>query len=563
MNTKKLPIGYDDYKEVVEGDFYYIDKTLFIQELIDNMAKVSLFTRPRRFGKSLNLSMLRYFFEKPVDAISNKALFEDKKIQKAGEQYLKYQEQYPVIQLSLKSGKQAKWEETFSMLELEIAKEYKRHSYVLDGLITDSDRDRFLALMNGKAEYKEWLDAIAFLSRCLAEYYNQKVIILIDEYDVPLENAYYSGFYNKMIGFIRSLFESALKTNYALEFAVITGCLRISKESIFTGLNNINVISIMNEVYSEHFGFTQKEVNEILDYYGITEKSKLLKEWYDGYVFGKTEVYNPWSVINFVSALRTDSEALPVEYWSNTSSNSIVKDLITHATMEVRTELEALISGESIEKIIHEDITYEDVYESQENLWNFLYFTGYLKAVQVKLAEDERLAVLKIPNKEVKKIYRQQIINWTRQTIKKKDLSYLYEAVIKGNAQKLQEELAPLLVSSISYMDNYENFYHGFILGILMNLDNYKITSNREAGDGRYDISIESADGLNSPVIIEFKIAGRKPELEAKADEALKQIIDNRYDAPFVSDGYDKCVHIGIGFYKKMCRVKTEIVPLC
>ena len=560
MAEKVIPIGIDDYKKLIEGNYYYVDKTLLIKELLDNCAEVNLFTRPRRFGKTLNLSMLRYFFEKSVDGTSCKYLFEDKKIQNEIGEYREYQEKFPVIMLSLKSGKQQKWSDALSMLKLEITKEYLRHDYVLNHIEQESEKRKFQSVIDGTADDNVWLEGLAFLSRCLEHYHKQKVIILIDEYDVPLENAYYCGFYKEMTGFIRSLFETALKSNSSLKFAVITGCLRISKESIFTGLNNLDIISVLNVVYSEHFGFTQSELDEMLEYYDLKEKSTVFQEWYDGYVFGKTEIYNPWSVINYVKALRADKDAFPVEYWSNTSSNSIVKDLIAKADTTIQSELEALIRGESIEKVIHEDITYEDVHESKENLWNFLYFTGYLKAIEIKMVEDDRVAVLKIPNREVRKIYRQQIINWTRHTIQKKDLSILFQAVLEGDAVKLQTELSPLLVNSISYMDNYENFYHGFILGILMNLDGYKVTSNREAGDGRHDISIEGYDGLHTPVIIEFKVANKRPQLEEAVEKALTQIREKHYDAPFIEDGYEQCIHIGIGFYKKMCRVKCQMV---
>lgn len=559
---KKIPIGYDDYKTVVERGFYYVDKTLLIKELVDNGAQVSLFTRPRRFGKSLNLSMLRYFFEKPLDGSSNKDLFSDKKIQTAREEYLSYQEQYPVIQLSLKSGKQAEWEYALKMLQLEIIKEYTRHQYLLEGKMTELERNRYLAVMNGEATYDVWLEAIAFLSRCLESYHNKKAIILIDEYDVPLENAYYCGFYDKMISFIRSLFESAVKTNPALEFAVITGCLRISKESIFTGLNNLEMISILNERHSEHFGFTQSEVDEMLSYYGLEEKADIIKKWYDGYFFGKTEVYNPWSVINFVKALLANSNAFPIEYWSNTSSNSIVKELIVHATSEVQEELEALIRGETIEKIIHEEITYADIHDSPENLWNFLLFTGYLKVIDISMEGNKRKASLAIPNEEVRNIYRDQIINWTREIVRKKDTSTLYHAILTGDAETIQAELSPLLLHSISYMDSKEEFYHGFVLGVLMNLDGYKIKSNRESGNGRYDVTIESLDGLKNPVIIEFKKVDKRNQLIEGAEKALQQIIDNHYDEPFVEDAYDQCVHVGIGFCRKMCRVRCQVVDL-
>ncbi len=424
MDRKLLPVGIDDYKKLIDENYYYVDKTLLIKDLINNLAFVNLFTRPRRFGKTLNLSMLRYFFEKPVDGSSNTYLFKDKKIMAEGEKYTAYQEQYPVIQLSLKSGKQAVFENACNMVKLEIAKEYRRHGYIVSKLKNEIDREKFELLSNENMESSAWLEALVFLSRCLEEYYQQKVIILIDEYDVPLENAYYCGFYKQMTDFIRSLFESALKSNPSLKFAVITGCLRISKESIFTGLNNLDVISILNTVYNEHFGFTQDEVNKLLSDYHIESKSDIIKEWYDGYIFGKTEVYNPWSLINYARAAFADESALPVEYWSNTSSNSIIKDLLSKSTDISRDEIEILVQDGSIEKTVFEDITYQDIYENEENLWNFLFFTGYLKAVEVKMKDDDRVMVLKIPNKEIKKIYRQQIVIWSRNIIKSGNLKF-------------------------------------------------------------------------------------------------------------------------------------------
>lgn len=562
MDRKLLPVGIDDYKKLIDEDYYYVDKTLLIKDLINNLAFVNLFTRPRRFGKTLNLSMLRYFFEKPVDGSSNTYLFKDKKIMTEGEKYTAYQEQYPVIQLSLKSGKQAVFENACNMVKLEIAKEYRRHGYIVPKLKNEIDREKFELLSNENMESSAWLEALAFLSRCLEEYYQQKVIILIDEYDVPLENAYYCGFYKQMTDFIRSLFESALKSNPSLKFAVITGCLRISKESIFTGLNNLDVISILNTVYNEHFGFTQDEVNKLLSDYHIESKSNIIKEWYDGYIFGKTEVYNPWSLINYTRAAFADESALPVEYWSNTSSNSIIKDLLSKSTDISRDEIEILVQDGSIEKTVFEDITYQDIYENEENLWNFLFFTGYLKAVEVKMKDDDRVMVLKIPNKEIKKIYRQQIVIWSRNIIKSGNLSKLFSAVLKGDENILQDELAKILSVFISYMDNHEDFYHGFLLGILINMKGYKITSNREAGYGRYDLCIVNRKGTENPVIIEFKIADKKKFMENAAEKALKQIMEKGYDIPLKDDGYKECVHIGIGFCNKMCYVKCEIVTL-
>lgn len=560
---RALPIGYDDYKEVIENGFYYVDKTLLIKDILDRRAKVNLFTRPRRFGKSLNISMLRYFFEQPQNGISNRKLFSGKKIEAEGEEYLQYQEQYPVIQISLKAGKQPEFAMAYDMIIEEIAAEYQRHSYILDSAaLSEGEKKCYHDILLKKSDKAVNYRALKFLSDCLEKYFHKKVIILIDEYDVPLENAYYYGFYDEMAGFIRSVFESALKSNLSLEFAVITGCLRISKESIFTGLNNLRIYSIMSEAYGEYFGFTGQELDNILKEFNLTEKSDILKKWYDGYLFGGIAVYNPWSVINYIAELLVNHEALPAEYWSNTSSNSIVRDLLEHSNTDVRLELENLIAGGAIAKELHEEITYADIYESAENLWNFLLFTGYLKVTEVNMADDIRVATLKIPNTEVKNIYRNQIVNWARRDIEQRDLSALYQALLTGDAEGVENELAPLLANSISYMDSYENFYHGFLLGVLVYLDGYKVKSNREAGNGRFDISIESVDGRSNPVIIELKAAKRRSEMQEKALEALAQIADRQYDGQFIEDGYSQCVHIGIGFCKKMCRVECETLDI-
>lgn len=562
MEKKRLPVGIDDYKKLIDQNYYYVDKTLFVKELLDNLAEVNLFTRPRRFGKTLNLSMLKYFFEKPVDGNSNAYLFNDKKIMADGGKYAEHQEQYPVIQLSLKSGKQADFPKAYKMMKLEIAKEYKRHKYILETMADQDNAAKFRLLSNENSEDDAWLEALAFLSRCLEEYHKQKVIILIDEYDVPLENAYYCGFYNEMLGFIRSLFESALKSNPSLKFAVITGCLRISKESIFTGLNNLKIISILNTIYSEHFGFIQREVDQMLGFYHLESKAELIKDWYDGYVFGRTEVYNPWSMVNYVCDLCTDKDSLPLEYWSNTSSNSIIKDLVCRADISAKAEIEHLISGGTIQKIVCETITYGDIYDSMDNLWNFLFFTGYLKMVSLKMIDSRRYVTLKIPNRELENIFDTQIFEWFRAEVVQKDMGPVYQSMLSGDAGSFERELSKLLYQSISHMDSSEAFYHGFLLGILINMKDYLIRSNRESGDGRYDICIKGYDMEQPPVILEFKIAEKYADLEAACNKALKQIEDRKYGIELGEEGYGECLHIGIGFWRKRCKVKCRRITL-
>ncbi|MCU6761360.1 Predicted AAA-ATPase [uncultured Roseburia sp.] len=556
LNTP-LPIGFDDFKEIITGKYYYVDKSWFIKELLDQKAKVNLFTRPRRFGKTLNLSMLRYYFERTENKEDNRSLFDGLKIMQAGRQYTQEMGQYPVIMLTLKSAKQGTYEYAYTCLCEAIANEYDRHKMIISAL-EYADKDKFNRIRNQQGGPGDYLTSLAFLSKCLYTYYEKPAVILIDEYDVPLENAYYNGFYDEMICFIRSLFESALKTNPYLAFSVVTGCLRISKESVFTGLNNLDVISILNEDYDEYFGFVQKEVTEMLSFYHCEASMPTMKDWYDGYLFGQTEVYNPWSVINYIKRLLINPNSFPTAAWSNTSSNSIVKDLVYHASSEVREQIEKLMNGETIEKRIHDDITYEDIHTSEENLWNFLYFTGYLKGVSVRMDGVNRYITMAIPNKEVLYIYDNTVTNWFRDEVKIKDLSAMYAAMLKGDVAVFQQLLTQELRGTISYMDNKEAFYHGFLVGILANLKDYLVKSNREGGTGRYDICIYHLDETIPPVVIELKIARTFADMEKRAQEALNQIEEKQYDAWLPDEGYTAWIRYGIAFYKKKCMIKME-----
>ena len=558
---KPLPIGIDDFKKLRDNDFYYTDKTLFIKELLDKRSEVSLFTRPRRFGKTLELSMLKYFFESVhvPDGCSddNSSLFKGLKIMDAGERYTRHLGQYPVICISLKSARQPDFEKAFIMLKRQIADEFRRHKYVTDSL-EESDKLRYNLIMNETDEDAQYLDALAFLSRILNEYHKRKVIILMDEYDVPLENAYFKGFYDKMTDFIRSLFESALKTNPNLEFAVITGCLRISKESIFTGLNNLEIISIMNTNYAEYFGFTQEEVESMLSYYGIEEKKEEAKKWYDGYFFGNTEVYNPWSVINYVKAASADHGAFPKPYWANTSSNSIVRELVERADSSVKQEMEELIAGGTIEKPVHEDITYDEVYKTEDNLWNFLFFTGYLKKQSERFDGETIYLTLALPNTEVKLIYRNTILDWFNQNIKKKDFSALYRGILQRETDVLEREISKNLMETISFFDYKEDYYHGFLAGLLKMMDGYILKSNRESGLGRSDLLLLSPAYEGVAVIMELKITDSFAQLNDSARQALCQIKEKKYDAELKLEGYHTFIYYGISFFKKLCRVIAE-----
>ena len=563
MKRKALPIGIDNFEKLITRDYYFVDKTLFIKDLLDNKADVNLFTRPRRFGKTLNMSMLQYFFEDMRDEFNgtkkdNSYLFEGLNIMDAGEQYTKHMGKYPVINLSLKCAKQPTFKRAFEELKKAIAYEYERHKFILEDEKLVNRKERYLRILNVEGNISDYSNSLQFLSQCLEKYYNKKVIILIDEYDVPLENSYFNKFYDEMIVFIRSLFEGALKTNPSLEFSVITGCLRISKESIFTGLNNIKTISILNARYDEYFGFTDDDVKKICNDYDMPSKYEVIKEWYNGYLFGKVNVYNPWSVMQYVDDLTADIEKMPYSYWANTSSNSIVKSLIDRADDETKSEIELLIEGKTIEKPVHEDITYDDVYDSMDNLWNFMFFTGYFKKVNERMEDEIKYIEFAIPNKEVKYIFKTKILKWFNDNIKHRDFSKMYDAIINKNPEVFEEELADVLLETISFNDAYENFYHGFTVGVLSNMKRYLIKSNRESGKGRSDIIIRSVSRRGAAVILELKAAKSFDELEKKADEALGQIEEKNYEAELRSDGYKNIIKYGIAFYGKDCLVKLS-----
>jgi len=557
MEFKPLPIGIDNFEMLITRGYYFVDKTLLIKDLLDNKAAVNLFTRPRRFGKTLNMSILQYFFENSEK--DNSYLFEDLNIIKAGEKYTSHMGKYPVINLSLKSAKQPTFELAYISIRRRIAEEYKRHEYILEDKKLKGEKDRYIRISKEQGDEGDYIDSLYFLCECLEKYHNSKVIILIDEYDVPLENAFFEGFYDRMITFIRSLFESALKTNSSLEFSVITGCLRISRESIFTGLNNLDIISILNEHYDEYFGFTQNEVSRMLKDYGLSEKEELTKSWYNGYIFGQAQVYNPWSVVKFVKDLYKNKNVFPSSYWANTSSNSIVKSLIEKADTATKNEIELLIEGKTIEKPVHEDITYDEIYNTMDNLWNFMFFTGYFKKVSERMDDqDNRYLELSIPNREVKYIFRTKILKWFEEKVKAKDLSKLYTSIINGEIETFEAELGRLLVETISFNDAYENFYHGFVVGALANMHDYIVKSNREGGSGRSDLFIKSVSKRGVAIVIEFKIAKKIDNLEKRAEDALKQIEDKGYDMELRSEGYKNIIRYGISFYEKDCYIKMK-----
>ena len=560
---KKISIGVEDFKELIEKDGYFVDKTLMIAELIESNAKVTLFTRPRRFGKTFNQFMIRRFFEDEItekgETVDNSHLFDGLAITDCGEEILRHQQRYPVIFLTLKSAKQDTYALAYMELKKRISEEYKRHKYVLLGeTLTTDEKKRFEAVSAVADDDSLYTDALGFLSACLAKYHGNKTIILIDEYDVPLENAYLHGFYDEMIGFIRSLFESALKTNPYLEKGVITGCLRISKESIFTGLNNLEVDSVLHTRYADSFGFTEEEVQAMLAYYDLSAELPEVKSWYDGYLFNAIEIYNPWSILKYVNDRKDKVTEFTLPYWSNTSSNSIIREMVGEADEEAREDLETLINGGTIEKRVHEDITYGDIHQSQDNLWNFLFFTGYLKKIsERKDASGENLYLtMKIPNTEVKTIYRDSISYWFDQRMKQTDRSPLLRALEAGDCQAAEDFINRQLMDTISYFDHAESFYHGFMAGLLVNIGGYRVKSNRESGSGRPDIVMTELKFMGRAIILELKISDTFRGMEKKCEEGLAQIEAGNYAQPLEDDGYQEILKYAVCFFKKGCMVR-------
>ncbi len=578
---KKIGIGYENYKDFIDQNLYYVDKTLLIRDILEKGGKVNLFTRPRRFGKTLALSMLRTFFELEYDRdgniIDKKHYFEEMKIMQCDDSILSKMGCNPVIKLSLKSAKQSDFKTAFFKLREEIIYEFARHDYLLNsGILNEDEINSYKELRSGesiwqqkiklindpderdnafKEEVGKYSTALKTLSTLLQKHHDKKAIILLDEYDVPLETAFYNGFYTKMVDFIRSLFESALKTNDALEFAVVTGCLRISKESIFTGLNNLAVNSIRSTDFGEYYGFTPEETLEMLDHYGLKGNYDIVKDWYDGYLFGNAEVYNPWSVTHYIHEHVNAPDRLAEPYWSNTSSNSIVKDMIKLSDDTAKEELDRLVNGGTIEKRIHEDITYDDVHANPDNLWNFLFFTGYMKKVSERAEGDDIYMTMCIPNREIRGIFRNQISLWFDDIVKQTDLNIFHNAVLNKDTETMENFISDLLEKSISTFDCSESFYHGFLLSLLYGTPGYTPKSNRETGHGRADIVLYPNRPKDPAYIFEFKVRKKFNEMEAGLNQALMQIKEKKYAEGVLEDGYIGSVSYGICFCKKSCIV--------
>ena len=555
MKHKPLPIGIEDFKRLVDNEYYFIDKTLMIKELLENKETVNLFTRPRRFGKTLNMSMLQRFFE--ATEKSNAYLFDGLKIA-AYPEYMAYQGKYPVISVSLKSMKQASYTDAFYMYKNLIAKEYEKHKIILESnQILDSEKEVFQNIMEQRADQNVYLNSIRTLSDILAKYYEKNVIILIDEYDVPLENAYHEGFYDDMTNLIRSCFESALKTNPSLEFAVLTGCLRVSRESIFTGLNNLKTYSITKNKFSQYFGFTQAEMQEILQNFSLEQYAGTIAKWYDGYRFGLTEIYNPWSVLNCIDSYLQNDMVACEPYWSNTSSNRIVKRLIEESNERTKSMVEELINGTPIHTQIFEDVTYGTIDVNQDYIWSFLLFTGYLKIISCETFGDETYYDMVIPNVEIKSIYKNTIRSWFIDHINRDSRTDILESVIHADAEKLEDLLCTWLTNTISCFDEQENYYHGFVTGLVSGFSGYMVVSNRESGNGRFDLVVKQRSRWHHAAILEFKVVEKYNQMTKACEDALKQIEEKDYEASLRDEQYENIAKLGICFCQKRCRVKS------
>ena len=559
-DRKKLPVGIDSFEKIIRQDFYYVDKTEMIGELLRDWGEVNLFTRPRRFGKSLNMSMLQAFFETGCD----EELFRGLKISQDRELCQKYMGRFPVISVSLKNIEGARYQDAVEALRNVIGLEAMRFSFLADSdRLTDSEKELYKGyteVRNGSFTMTESMITASLrnLSMLLFRHYGRQVILLIDEYDVPLDKAFQDGYYDAMVLLMRSMLGNGLKTNPNLYFAVLTGCLRIAKESIFTGLNNFNVLSVTSVQFDEYFGFTDEEVKEMLKYFNLSQHYDTVKEWYDGYLFGKQAVYCPWDVISYCKNLCADSSAMPEDYWSNTSSNSIVRRFIDKSGKQTKEEIERLIAGEAIVKEIKQELTYNELDKSIDHLWSVLFTTGYLTK---RKRVDSRKYELMIPNREIRELFILQIQEWFADTAAAdtNKLDELCRAFPEGNAEVIEKLFNDYLWNTISIRDTAsakewkENFYHGILLGLLGHMGNWLVKSNEESGEGYSDILIEVPENRTG-IVIEMKYA-EEGRLEYACRAALQQIEDRKYAAKLISDGMTSIVKYGIACYKKHCRV--------
>ena len=553
MELLKLPVGIDNFEKIRRNNFYYIDKTRLVEQALHNWSEVTLFTRPRRFGKTLGMSMLRSFFEIGTD----KSLFDGLYISQNKSLCDEHMGKYPVIFLTLKGVEGLTFADAKMMLKSILSTEMDRHYYLKTSeALTDEDKAYFVKMLTGTDENIN--DSLRKLSQLLYKHYGKNVVILIDEYDVPLDKAYQNGYYHEMVSLIRGLFGQALKTNDYLQFAILTGCLRISKESSFTGLNNFEIVSIMDSMYDECFGFTDKDVQEILTYFNLSEHYADVKEWYDGYHFGNADVYCPWDVINYVDLLRFEPTAKPQDFWSNSSGNALVRSFIDKADVQTKDEIERLIAGEYIEKEISQELTYDEIDKSIANLWSVLFTTGYLTKQGV--TDDGRVR-LSIPNREIKNLFIKKIREWFSDTTANdgKTLEQFCNAFVDKDTEKIEELFGDYLWNTISIRDTAvakdkkENFYHGILLGLLGYKASWLIKSNTESGTGYSDILVEVPKNRTG-IVIELKYA-ENGDMDAACDEALKQIEEKSYLDKLKQDGMRNFIKYGIACFKKDCKV--------
>lgn len=554
---KALPVGISDYVRA-QSEYYYVDKTLLIKDFLDRKPFVTLFTRPRRFGKTLNMDMLRIFFEKSDEDTS--VYFRDKLIWKCGQKYTKHQGQYPVIFLTFKDVKFESWETTLEKIGGILQAEYGRHKELLESnKIAGYEKELFSKILNGNANEVELSSSLENLSRMLDAHYEKAPIIIIDEYDTPIQEGYSKDFYHEIVGFMRTFFSGAFKDNKHLTYGFLTGILRIAQESIFSGLNNLNVSSVMDEEYSSYFGFTYPEVQKMMRYYGVSRKEAELKEWYDGYFFGNTEIYNPWSVISYIS-----KGCLPQAYWVNTGKYEVLLEVLKAATSDITEKLNALLQGERVVVRIDQNVVYRSLTEEPANIFSLLLVAGYLKAPKKELFGDGAyICEVSIPNKEVAAVYKSEILSHLLEigAVTRSTADRIAESLYENDADKLQKAIAEYMDKSISFYDaGAEGFYHGLVLGLAALMDNhYKIKSNRESGDRRYDIGLIPRENKYPGIIMELKWKrGLEEEsLEALSEEALGQINDKKYDSELRRDGAEKILKFGIAFSGKKVKIKT------
>ena len=565
-NKLMLPTGIEDFKEIRTDGYYYVDKTALIEQVLDKRSKVTLFTRPRRFGKTLNMSMLRYFFETGTDS----KLFNGLYISQNAELCEKYMGKYPVIAISLKGVDADSYTKAKAQIIKIINREARRHRLLLKSEKLDSfDKELLTQLLSRNMEEDTITSSLQELTELLEAHFSKKVVVLVDEYDVPLAKAYENGYYNEMVLLIRNLFGNVLKTNDSLAFAVLTGCLRIAKESIFTGLNNFKVYSITNTEFDETFGFTNEEVRKMLVYYGLDSHFEEVKAWYDGYRFGNADVYCPWDVVNYCEDHKENTNAELQNYWMNTSGNEVIQhfvDSMNDPHMLTKSELELLVSGDTVVKQVDEMITYKELYSNIDNMWSTLFMTGYLTQ---RGKEPDGRYHLAIPNREICDCMVRRVLALFKRSVSQNRelLRSFCNAMLASDASTMEHALTEYMGKTISIRDSFaksirENFYHGLLIGILGSQGAWKATSNKESGDGFSDILIEvNEDDLRIGMVLELKYSKTENALDKECDDALQQIEDKNYDQELREKGYTKILKYGIAFYHKKCRVKTSFVP--